>query len=207
MIRNMIIAALLPSKPDLIRGSIPLDIVYRYPRPKELVEFVQHFMAGEDVSIDRLAEKINLMKTMVAQFIEGIPYPDTDTTPGSETVVSPPSSDVVLLTGTTGTLGSYILAELVNRSDINHIYAVNRHHPRDSRPLLDRQTDAFVVRYLDPSILQSPKVTLIETDISTTPWKIADKVRSNSTLRVYGANLEKHQFHHQVTVVIHAGQF
>ncbi|KAF9468258.1 acetyl-CoA synthetase-like protein [Collybia nuda] len=182
-IRSMVIAALLPSNPDLVKDSIPVDVVYQCPRSKDLVVFFQRFMNGKDLGTDQWTKRIAFMNAMVARYTEGIPHRQATK---SEEDLSSPSGDIVLLTGTTGALGSYLLAGLVNRSDIHHIYAVNRHHPRDSRPLLERQIDGFTSRNLDPSILRTAKITLIEADVSAVFWNVPNK------------------FLHQITVVIHA---
>ena len=69
--------------------------------------------------------------------------------------------EVVLLTGTTGWLGSLVLAELL-RSNVERVYAVNRRGTR----LFDRQVQAFKERDIDVSLASSEKLILLEADLT-----------------------------------------
>lgn len=73
--------------------------------------------------------------------------------------------DVVLVTGTTGSVGTLILAALVAAYDVHRIFAVNR-KAADGSSLLDRHRTSLKRQGLDPSIALSPKVTLLEATIS-----------------------------------------
>lgn len=70
----------------------------------------------------------------------------------------------MLITGTTGGLGSYVLSQLALNVDISKVYALNR-KASDGRTLLERQTSALLDRGLDPMLLDLKKVTLLEGDI------------------------------------------
>ncbi|KAF9047970.1 hypothetical protein BDP27DRAFT_1434385 [Rhodocollybia butyracea] len=73
---------------------------------------------------------------------------------------------VVLVTGTTGGLGSYLLAELLQDPSVSLVYALNR--PSSSATILERQTAAFQDRKLDVTLLDSNKLVFIEGDTSKT---------------------------------------
>lgn len=70
-----------------------------------------------------------------------------------------PPYDVVLVTGTTGTIGSNVLARLVADPRVEKVYGLNRESPT---PLDTRQRIALRERGLDPSVVDSPKVVLLE---------------------------------------------
>lgn len=99
------------------------------------------------------------MLDMIAKYTVDFPVhePVTDFTPDGP-------GAVVLLTGSTGTLGSYILAHLISDPRVLRVYALNR--AASGKSTLDRQTDAFVDRGLDVALLQSPKFKLITGDAS-----------------------------------------
>lgn len=78
-----------------------------------------------------------------------------------------PSQDVVLVTGTTGGLGSNILAELVASKDVARVFAINRKDSNGTVSVIDRQVTALNRQGLDPSIISSPKVEFVETDVDT----------------------------------------
>ncbi|OAX38467.1 putative aminoadipate reductase [Rhizopogon vinicolor AM-OR11-026] len=70
---------------------------------------------------------------------------------------------VVVLTGSTGGLGSYILASLLQREDISAIYAFNR---PSNGSIQRRQISRFEDRGLDITLLQSEKLVYVETETS-----------------------------------------
>ncbi|EPS92706.1 hypothetical protein FOMPIDRAFT_1170901 [Fomitopsis schrenkii] len=68
---------------------------------------------------------------------------------------------VVLVTGTTGGLGSYFLAQLLVDDRVSRVYAFNR--PSESS-IAERQTAGFKARELDVSLLSSSKLVYVEGD-------------------------------------------
>ena len=75
-----------------------------------------------------------------------------------------PSKEIILLTGSTGALGTSILAQLVELSSVGRIYALNRTDARNGISLEIRQASALRQRGYDEAILQSDKVVLVEGD-------------------------------------------
>jgi len=101
-----------------------------------------------------------------------------------------PSHDVVLVTGTTGTIGSNVLAQLVADPKVGKVYVLNR---ESSTPSDVRQRIALRDRGLDPSIVDSPKVVLLEGTVSHPKLGLADELYEG--LRT------------SITHVIHIGRF
>jgi Male sterility protein/Phosphopantetheine attachment site len=77
---------------------------------------------------------------------------------------SAPIGEVVLVTGTTGAVGAGVLSELVQSTTIRLIYAFNR-RAADGSSLTERQKRSLVTLGLDPSIVDSSKVILLEADL------------------------------------------
>jgi len=73
---------------------------------------------------------------------------------------------VVVLTGSTGGLGSYLLASLLQREDVSVIYAFNRPSKGSALPIQRRQSSRFEDRGLDVALLQSEKLVYVENDTS-----------------------------------------
>lgn len=74
-----------------------------------------------------------------------------------------PEQEVVLVTGTTGGLGSSLLVTLTQSPNVTRVYALNR---KASTPLHERQKAILDERGYDAqSILSSPKVVLLESDM------------------------------------------
>jgi len=76
------------------------------------------------------------------------------------------SDHVVVLTGSTGGLGSYLLASLLRREDVSVVYALNRPSRGSAPSIQQRQMYSFEDRGLDATLLQSKKLVHVETDTS-----------------------------------------
>lgn len=74
------------------------------------------------------------------------------------------SGHVVLLTGSTGHLGSHLLHSLLGDSRVARIYALNRSSASGSA--LERQVTAFTKQGFSLALLSSPKLLMVEADIS-----------------------------------------
>ncbi|KAG1744621.1 putative aminoadipate reductase [Suillus paluster] len=72
---------------------------------------------------------------------------------------------VVILTGSTGGLGSYLLSSLLQREDVAVVYAFNR-PSKDAASIEQRQKSGFDGRGLDVTLLQSEKLVYVTTDTS-----------------------------------------
>ncbi|GKZ16828.1 putative PKS/NRPS-like protein biosynthetic cluster [Aspergillus brasiliensis] len=73
----------------------------------------------------------------------------------------PVDGHTVLLTGTTGSLGSYILYSLLDRQDVARIYCLNRAEDAQSR-----QIESFQSRGLGGNLADNPKVNYLTVDFS-----------------------------------------
>jgi hypothetical protein len=72
--------------------------------------------------------------------------------------------DVYLLTGTTGSLGSNMLAQLLEAPGVTRVYAFNR--PSKVATLRARQLSSFKQRGLMTDLLSSEKLVYVEGDLS-----------------------------------------
>ncbi|KDR70335.1 hypothetical protein GALMADRAFT_36789, partial [Galerina marginata CBS 339.88] len=100
--------------------------------------------------------------------------------------------DVVLVTGTTGALGSYLLAELVSNPEVSRIYALNRPHSSHLWELEKRQEKSLLEKGMEAnSILGSDKVKLLEADVALPRFGLGDEVykamRSSVTHIIHNA--------------------
>lgn len=84
---------------------------------------------------------------------------------------------IVLITGTTGMLGSQLMARLIESHDVVAVYALNR---GASESVLERHRSRFEAMELKVGLLQSPKLTLLEGDLAShdlgLPTKLYEKV-------------------------------
>lgn len=98
-----------------------------------------------------------------------------------------PKKRTVLVTGTTGALGSQLLVLCLAEPQVDRVYAFNR--PSSDSATATRQEHTFLERGLDVSLLNSPKLMYLEGDASE-PW--------------LGLNHETYEdVRNQVTTIIH----
>ena len=76
------------------------------------------------------------------------------------------ADEVVLITGTTGAIGTSMLAQLAEVSSVARIYAFNRTSSHDSSTLRERQAASLKGRGYDAKILDRGTIVLVEGDQS-----------------------------------------
>lgn len=176
---------------------IPGSFVYQHPNILSLATYVSGLIEGPNVynDVDPSSVKIGAMHAMVkkytADFVQHVASRRSD-------------GEVVLVTGTTGWLGSLILAELL-QSNIKRVYAVNR----KGASLLQRQSNAFTERGLDSKLVSSEKLLLLEADLTMDNFGIdgqtfEEVLRSSS---IPEALLTLQQIKSSVTHIIHNGTY
>lgn len=143
---------------------------------QDLQDRLKEDVAAPD-EVASTASKSKAMEEMVAKHTQDFP---------SHKGVQPraPSGKTVLVTGTTGELGCYLLSLLVADPNVVHVYALNRSSPQ--RPALrERQALALVDRGLDASILDSPKLSLLEGDLVKPMFNLTTVVYEQVSLFVH----------------------
>lgn len=158
--------------------SVSDSIVYRHPTVKLLAGWVYKFLSathtnGVQNGVSGQAnghtheetdeEKVKKMEEMVEKYTTSFLVPIS---PPRYSSSSSSGSKVVLLTGTTGGLGSNTLATLMDDPSVNKVYALNR---PGKLSLRDRQRAMFEERGLGSKVgeLEGGKVVLLESDTSS----------------------------------------
>lgn len=111
--------------------------------------------------------KLRAMHQMVSKYIQTI----TPATADAGQQKDPVNAKVVIVTGTTGALGSHILAGLMNDSSVKHVYALNR---KGAVPVYDRQVAEFKKRGILNVSLE--KVSLMEADTTADGFGLSSNV-------------------------------
>lgn len=135
--------------------GVTQNIVFSFPTIKQLAahiaDLVLHRGAADVASAPSAKDAIN---KMIEKYSVGL----GDFVPSSD---QPTAGAVVLLTGSTGGLGSQLLEPLLRNPGVRKVYAYNR----PSKPpatVLERQKDAFEDRGLDGALLHSEKLVFVE---------------------------------------------
>lgn len=117
--------------------------------------------------------------------------------------------EVVLLTGTTGRLGSHLLAQLLAKPSVTKVYALNR---AAKGSIAGRQHDAFVHWGLDEALLSGEKLVLAKADFSKSDLGIGEDLYNEVRFilcREYSIILKVDypQVRDSVTSIIHNGNY
>ncbi|KAG2133352.1 putative aminoadipate reductase [Suillus clintonianus] len=166
-LRNRIIGSLRSAPDRDVQASalqIDQNIVYLSPSIRQLARSVIHAVlhGNSPSSVDVKAE----IESMIEKYSVG--FSADSARDASATLVNGRSrgNHVVILTGSTGGLGSYLLASLLQREDVSVVYAFNR-LSRGNESIEQRQNNSFEDRGLDITLLQSEKLLYIETDTAS----------------------------------------
>ncbi|KAJ7229429.1 hypothetical protein B0H12DRAFT_1147826 [Mycena haematopus] len=166
-IRNSLLRALRDSAAVETRQTTH-NFVYEHPSIAGLGAYIFSLVSGKEQEGSSVSKEAK-MHEMVAKYTHEFPTHVGNTD-------SPLSNaKVVIVTGTTGELGSYILSQLVNDSNVRRVYALNR-GSQHAQSLRERQALALIDRGLDPNLLDSEKVVLLEADLSLAQFNLAKTV-------------------------------
>lgn len=125
--------------------------------------------------------RIEAMHAMVTKHTKNFPvFSPNDARP----TVSD-AGDVVLVTGTTGSLGCHLLIQLVSRAEVKRIYALNRPF-RGDKTIRQRQEASLLARGLDAKVLDSALLVLLEGNLVQPMFGLPEDVYNEvSHLAIY----------------------
>ena len=147
------------------------SFVYEHPTIERMATFLSKAVADPHATqgVD-LATRGRDLQALVDKYTES--FPVRITVNGTAHPLS--LVNVYLLTGTTGGLGSNMLAQLLQAPAVERIYAFNR--PSKSSTSQERQLSAFKQRGLNTSLLSSEKLVYVEGDLSASGFALDDKL-------------------------------
>lgn len=150
---------------------VSTPFVYEYPSIERMATFLCRAVTNPEAALGAGPRERG-------QELQGLVEKYTETFPARPAVdVSGPSllaGDTYLLTGTTGCLGSNMLAQLLASPAVIRVYALNR--PSRSSTLEARQRSAFEKRGLDTSLLSSKKLVYLEGDLNAPNLALNDRL-------------------------------
>lgn len=178
--RNRIVAALKNSdKPAhrMAASDIDQNFIFDFPCIRELAFATMVMVASVNAPAEPRQTRVAEIKEMVEEYTTGLPfYRGPKEAPASHNDI------VVLLTGSTGNIGSHILASLLRDPRIKTVYALNR--PSSGRASENRLFKAFQDRNLPVELLSQDKLISITGDLTQgyfgLPKLLFQEVRSNT---------------------------
>ncbi|KAF8215565.1 acetyl-CoA synthetase-like protein [Mycena galopus ATCC 62051] len=152
-LRHRIVGALRNSDHTATAQNIPQNFVYAHPTIEGLADAIAALVHGDIACAD---DAKAIVESMIKKYSAGF-----DTTNLHDKSVVSSNGKIVLLTGSTGGLGSHILETLLALPSIQRVYAFNR---GGGIPISERQREAFVDRALYVTSLSSKKLVYLEGD-------------------------------------------
>ncbi|KAF8199438.1 putative non-ribosomal peptide synthetase [Pholiota molesta] len=158
ILRRRIIGALRSVKPNVsasVLQAIDQNIIYTYPTITALSKRLFDIYADPS-ELENGRDHLDAIQNLIIRY-------------SFETLLRSPIENadndrvVVLLTGSTGHLGSHVLASLLRDPQVTMVYTLNRLHGR-GLPTQDRHRHRFVEEGLDVTLLDSTKLIQMEGD-------------------------------------------
>lgn len=133
------------------------NFVYQHPTTASLATYVTTFAscANSSRGAESRDHTIAAMNALVAKYTQNLPAHAGSLERHTE-------AGCILLTGTTGVLGTALLVEFAASAEVEKIYAVNR---RGSTPAKERQRTALQAQNADLNVLDCSKIVWIETNL------------------------------------------
>ncbi|EKM53824.1 uncharacterized protein PHACADRAFT_125794 [Phanerochaete carnosa HHB-10118-sp] len=144
---------------------LPLDVVYANPSIELLYNAIRVHCGEGSMTQDRIVH----MKSVAAEYVQKV----SQLRPATEVGLVSANGEgaVVLLTGSSGSLGSAILYELASSPDVTKVYALNR---VGRKPLRERQEESLQKLGVKMDGLWE-KVELLEGDLGTEQFKLSEE--------------------------------
>ena len=128
--------------------------VYEHPSIEKLATFLSG-VVKDPHSFVLTSSKTDEMELMISKYSAGLDVPISGIPVNGELVV--------LLTGSTGNLGSQMLESLLRDTKVKTVYVLNR-PSSGSKAIQQRQTERFADKGLDVSLLSSDRLVYLEGD-------------------------------------------
>ncbi|KAH7913622.1 putative aminoadipate reductase [Hygrophoropsis aurantiaca] len=188
-LKNRILGSLASSTDSDLRaavGRINQNIIFTSPTIKLLSKNVIGAVANDERATAPDAKQE--IEAMIEKYSVGLgKIPSANDQLANE---NSSNSHVVLLTGSTGGLGTYLLASLLGNKDVTAVYAFNRPSKGNST-IEERQLAGFVDRGFDEKLLASDKLFYLEGDTAQENLgleaSIYEKLRASTTVIIHNA--------------------
>ncbi|KIJ58231.1 hypothetical protein HYDPIDRAFT_34379 [Hydnomerulius pinastri MD-312] len=192
-LRNQLLGALRKSSDANIRSAvsrIPPNVIFENPTVKLLAKSIASLVsqAGSSQTSNVKTQHIVAINAMIEKYSVGL-NGTANGVVANGTLHGEKVPTVVLLTGSTGGLGSFVLSQLLENPNVERVYALNR--PSSSTSVEERQKSAFLDRGLSVDLLQSKKLVYVEADASQDKCGLSSalysEIRDSVTIIIHNA--------------------
>ena len=168
--RNRIVGALRAFKSPSVRQAaqnVSSNLIFENPTVEQLASTIATLVDPSSTFVNLVLparSAADNVKAMIAKYTANLP------TTKAKAKSRDDAAPVVLLTGSTGNIGSHILAYLLSEGRIGRVYALNR--PSDDP--LGRLRSAFADRGLPVKVLDDPRLVSLTGDITRDDFGLED---------------------------------
>jgi thioester reductase-like protein len=152
------------------------QVIYQHPTINTLAKYLCRD-SNDDSALGSDISREDIMANMIEEYTKDLQPP------AHQAKTSDPQSRTVILTGSTGSLGNYILQNLIASPDVSSIYCMNR-----SAGAADRNRKSFEERGATPDFA---KVTFLQTDFAkdnfNLPQEIYDELLRSADTFIHNA--------------------
>ncbi|KAH8110853.1 acetyl-CoA synthetase-like protein [Phellopilus nigrolimitatus] len=169
-IRNTVLRVLRDSHAGVAR-KLSATFIYDYPTIARLAEYLSSSVSGTSVAPAGDARaKARELEALVAKYTTAFPTFVAGAGSGNGG-----NGDVVLLTGSTGSLGANILVKLIQNKAVTRVYAMSR-PSSDGVSVKERHAKAFERESLDVQLLDDARVSFVDGDAGHADFAIDAKL-------------------------------
>ncbi|KAJ7127865.1 hypothetical protein C8R44DRAFT_873640 [Mycena epipterygia] len=163
LVRNALAQGLMKTGIDC--RNLESNMVYTHPTISSLAQFISGYASKQNQAVQPAREsKAIVMRSMLTEFTSPFPLYSSNGAAGERSEIP---EDIILITGSTGTLGSHVLAVLLDNPGVTRIYVLNRiSKGHDIEAMRARQTTAFGRQGIPEIYAKSPKISYLAGDIT-----------------------------------------
>ncbi|KEP48039.1 putative acetyl-CoA synthetase-like protein [Rhizoctonia solani 123E] len=162
-------------------AKINQQTIFDKPTIRQLAQLLAYLSKSGDVTVDPITDALDSMRAMVQKYDSNWPCL---VNPGLEQV----DKERVVLTGTTGALGSHLLAQLLESDKVEKVWAMNRKSTKDNQ---ERAIASFEDKLLDVALLKSEKLVFVDVDLEDPKLglcdEVYDEIRVDVTIVIHNA--------------------
>ncbi|TFK52659.1 NAD(P)-binding protein [Heliocybe sulcata] len=192
-VRNSLLSACRSSeKPEVqeLASKVPQNFVFLYSSPKAMATAMASLVQSgflADSGMETAEQHAQILNDMISKYTSDLPTQKRTVAPADLN-----EDDVVILTGSTGSLGTFILHTLLLNPRVKQVFAFNR---AGSSPSLQRQRRSYKERRLDEAVLDvaasSGKVVFHDIQVNQPefglPHDVFAAIHSSVTLIIHNA--------------------
>ncbi|CAE6377482.1 unnamed protein product [Rhizoctonia solani] len=161
--------------------KINQQTIFGKPTIRQLAQLLVQLSKNSDTTVDPVAEALQNILAMIKKYDADWPRQEIRSTQQVK-------KERVVVTGTTGGLGSHLLAQLLESDRVEKVWAMNRKSSKGNR---EREIASFEDKNLDLSLLKSEKLVFVDTDLEDPKLGLRDEtydeIRSEATIIIHNA--------------------